>query len=132
LFDTVPQDAPVIDTGNVFELLYQALYPTLSGSVEESAILGRPRLANARPYFAIYAGRDHQIGEKRVYHPGAPKLPMRLEGKRTMQDGQGFALWTQLIMARNENAHPNCSRIFVNRFSFGGAGLYYGCQRHES
>jgi prephenate dehydrogenase len=27
LFDTVPQDVPVIDTGDVFEPLYQAIYP---------------------------------------------------------------------------------------------------------
>lgn len=34
LFDTVPQDVPVIDTGNVFEPLYQALYPHWSRRIE--------------------------------------------------------------------------------------------------
>jgi prephenate dehydrogenase len=33
LFDTVPQAVPVIDTGNVFEPLYQALYPDWSARV---------------------------------------------------------------------------------------------------
>lgn len=33
LFDPVPQDVPVIDTGNVFEPLYQALSPQWSGRV---------------------------------------------------------------------------------------------------
>jgi predicted dinucleotide-binding enzyme len=36
LFDTVPQDVPVIDTGNVFEPLYQALYPHWSPRVDQS------------------------------------------------------------------------------------------------
>jgi len=34
LFDPVPQDVPVIDAGNVFEPLYQALYPHWSGSID--------------------------------------------------------------------------------------------------
>ena len=45
LFDPVLQHVPVIDTGNVFEPLYQALYPHWSGSVEESRSLGLRRIS---------------------------------------------------------------------------------------